>query len=239
MIRRLLGATQFLTLLPVRVQTASPGQSAIFFPLVGAVLGGVGGFVLHALDGFVPRAMAGVLVLGIWAVITGGLHEDGFADVCDAFRAGRSREKILSILKDSRIGAHGALALILITIARWQALASIAAEPVWALAATLAVSRTSLVVITWLTPPAGGGLGFEFSRTLNTSATLATIIQAVILALFSGAGVLLIWGSAVIIVGARIYFLRRIGGVTGDCLGATCLLVETWGLILFTCPPCM
>ena len=239
MIRRLLGATQFLTLIPVRGQTAPLGQSAIFFPLIGAALGAAGGVGLHFLSGFFPQALAALLVLGFWALITGGLHEDGFADVVDAFRAGRSPEKIHAILKDSRIGAHGALALILITLVRWQALSSMAGEPVRALAATFAASRASLVVLAWISPPAGSGLGYEFSRTLSTSVTIVVIIQAIIFAFLSDAGVLLVWGSSIIIICARIYFMRRIGGVTGDCLGAVCLLVETWGLILFTCQRCM
>ena len=185
MIRRLLGATQFLTLIPVRGQTAPLGQSAIFFPLIGAALGAAGGVGLHFLSGFFPQALAALLVLGFWALITGGLHEDGFADVVDAFRAGRSPEKIHAILKDSRIGAHGALALILITLVRWQALSSMTGEPVRALAATLAASRASLVVLAWISPPAGSGLGYEFSRTLSTSVTIVVIIQAIIFAFLS------------------------------------------------------
>ncbi len=185
MTRRLLGATQFLTLIPVRGQAAPPGQSAIFFPLIGAALGAAGGVGLHFLSGFFPQALAALLVLGFWALITGGLHEDGFADVVDAFRAGRSPEKIHAILKDSRIGAHGALALILITLVRWQALSSMAGEPVRALAATFAASRASLVVLAWISPPAGSGLGYEFSRTLSTSVTIVVIIQAIIFAFLS------------------------------------------------------
>ena len=239
MIARLLGAAQFLTVLPVRGRTAPTGQSAIFFPLIGAVMGAAGGLFLQVAGSFLPQTIAALLALSVWALLSGGLHEDGFADVVDAFRSGRSRDKILSILKDSRIGAHGALALILITLIRWQALSAIVSEPVRALAAIFAVSRSSLVVLAWVTPPAGGGLGFEFSRTLNTVVAIAVIIQACIFSFFSGAGVLLVWGGSIIVLCARIYFMRRIGGATGDCLGATGLLVETWGLILFTCQRCM
>lgn len=239
MIARLLGAIQFLTILPVRAHTAPPGQSALFFPCVGAALGAAGGLTLRALDGFVPHSIAALLVLGFWALLTGGLHEDGLADVADAMRSGRSREKILAILKDSRIGAHGALALILIEMARWQSLATLAAEPAPALAAVLSVSRASMVALAWISPPAGDGLGFIFSRTLTTPVALAVIFQALIFSFFSGAATLLLWGASLIVIGARFYFRRRLGGVTGDCLGATCLLVETWGLLLFACQRCM
>jgi adenosylcobinamide-GDP ribazoletransferase len=240
MIARLLGAIQFLTIVPVRRKTAPPGECAVFFPLIGAALGSAGGLLLlYAGYASVPRPVAALLVLGFWAVLTGGLHEDGLADVADAFRAGRSRERILAILKDSRIGAHGALAWILITLLRWQMLAAMAAEPVRALTATLAVSRASLAGLAWISAPVGGGLGFEFSRSLTTTAVIAAIVQAIAWSCFSGAGTLLIWGASIIVMGSSVYYNRRIGGVTGDCLGATCLLVETWGLALFSCQRCM
>jgi adenosylcobinamide-GDP ribazoletransferase len=239
MIARLLGAFQFLTIVPVRSSTAAPGQSALFFPFVGAVLGAAGGVLLQALQSFLSPSLAALLVVAFWAVLTGGLHEDGFADVADAFRAGRPREKILSILKDSRIGAHGALALILISIVRWQALSSFAGDPVRSLSAVLAVSRTSLVGLAWISPPAGDGLGFEFSRTLSGATAVAAIVQALFLAYVGGAGTILFALAILMVLTARKYFVSRIGGVTGDCLGATCLLVETGGLVLFSCQRCI
>jgi adenosylcobinamide-GDP ribazoletransferase len=239
MIARLLGAIQFLTVVPVGRNTAPPGRSAIFFPLVGAAIGGAGGIVLRLSSELFPPGLGALIVLSLWALLTGGLHEDGFADVADAFRAGRAREKIFTILKDSRIGAHGALALILISLLRWQALSSIAVDPAFPMAAIFAASRASVVLLAWVAPPAGSGLGFEFARTLTSTVAITVAIQTIIFAIFSGAGMLLLWGSFVIIVVAREYFLRRIGGVTGDCFGATCIIVETWGFILFTCRRCM
>jgi cobalamin 5'-phosphate synthase/cobalamin synthase len=239
MIPRFLGAIKFLTIVPVRRNASSPGESAIFFPLIGAALGAIGGAAFHALSSIFPQNVAALIVLALWALLTGALHEDGFADVADAFRAGRSRDKILTILKDSRIGAHGALALILICLVRWQALSEITENPVLPLATLFAVSRSSLVLLAWISPPAGSGLGFEFSRALTSATALIVLSQAILWAAFSGAGVLLLPGAFVIIVIARKYFIRRVGGVTGDCLGATCLIIETWGLILFTCRRCV
>lgn len=240
MIARFLGAFQFLTILPIRRPTESPGACAIFFPLVGAVLGAAGGLLFSAAKELVTVPLAALLVLAFWAVVTGGLHEDGFADVADAFRADRPRERILLILKDSRIGAHGALALILISIVRWQSLSSLAADrPVLALAAVMAVSRGSIAALAWIWPPAGGGLGFEFSRSLTSAGAIAAIIQGIFWAYFSGSGTLLIWGASLVVIISGVYCTRRIGGITGDCLGATCLLAETQGLLLFSCQRCM
>lgn len=239
MIARLLGAIQFLTILPVRGPTAPPGQSALFFPLVGAALGVAGGVLLQAGRGFLSPSLAAVLVVAFWALLTGGLHEDGFADVADAFRAGRAREKIFAILKDSRIGAHGALALILISIVRWQALSGFVGDPMRSLSAVLAVSRATLAGLAWISPPAGDGLGFEFSRTLSGAVAVGAILQAIFFAYMGGAGTIFLGVAVLLVVGARKYFMSRIGGVTGDCLGATCLIVETSGLVLFSCHRCI
>jgi adenosylcobinamide-GDP ribazoletransferase len=239
MIARLLGAIQFLTTAPIRARTAPPGACAAFFPVVGGVIGYGGAVALLGLREVVPPGVAAILVLGLWALLTGGLHEDGFADIADAFRAGRSRERIFAILKDSRIGAHGGLALIVITMLRWQALAFLAAPPLLSLPAAFAVSRGAMISLAWITPPSGTGLGFEFSRHLTSGAAISAILLACAAASIAPAGLLLVWGAFVTVVGARAYFMRRIGGVNGDCLGAAALLVETWGLVLYSCQRCM
>ena len=239
MIARLLGALQFLTTVPVRGRAASPGRSAAFFPIVGGALGLLGAAVLIALRDVVAPSVAAVIVLAIWSLLTGGLHEDGLADVADAFRAGRPPERIFAILKDSRIGAHGALALILITLLRWQALAVLTVPPLLSLPAVLAVSRGAMIGLAWITPPAGRGLGFEFARQLSSTGALLALLLAALVSALAPAGLLLLWGATLLVLGARAYFMRRIGGVNGDCLGATALLVETWGLLLYSCQRCM
>src|SRR5260221_7374480 len=108
-------ALQFLTILPIPAQNDPPGRAAWAYPIVGALLG-----LLAAALWRLP--LGPLLTVIVLAALTGGLHEDGLADVCDAIRAYRSRETMLRILKDSRIGAHGALALIASFTFRWQAL---------------------------------------------------------------------------------------------------------------------
>lgn len=241
MIDRLLGAVQFLTIIPVRSSTTEPGRSALFFPVVGALLGAIGGLALEALRGWLPVGISTLLILAFWTLVTGGLHEDGFADVVDAFRAWRSPEKIHEILKDSRIGAHGAIALILLTLIRWQSLTSIVLSPVAALAATLAISRTAIVALVWVTPPAGSGSASRFAANLSTATAVAAVAQGFAFAFLPGpiAASWILGASATVVFLARAWFLRRIGGVTGDCLGATSQVVETICLVLFTCRPCM
>ena len=240
MIRRFLGAVQFLTVVPVRTATAPPGASAVFFPLIGALIGASGGLLLDAARGYLPFALVSLVVLAFWALITGGLHEDGFADVADAFRAYRAPEKILAILKDSRVGAHGALALMFLLVVRWQALSSIGIAAVPALAAALGIGRAAVVALMWLTPPAGSGSAMVMARSLRSSDAILAVGQGIALAIWVGGPTAsyLLGGTTLLVMLARGYFMRRIGGVTGDCLGATEQVVETWCLIVYTCRPC-
>jgi adenosylcobinamide-GDP ribazoletransferase len=240
MIARLLGAIQFLTIIPIHARTAEPGKSALFFPLIGAALGAAGGFMLEAGRGWLPFTLLSLLVLAFWTLITGALHEDGFADVADAFRAWRTPDQIHAILKDSRIGAHAGIALILLTLIRWQALSSVAVHAVPALAAALALSRAAVVALLWITPPAGSGSALSFSSKLTSATALGAIAMGIGFTALTGpvATACLLGSTTAIVLLARAWFMRRIGGVTGDCLGATSQVVETVCLIVLTCRPC-
>ncbi len=161
------------------------------------------------------------------------MHEDGLADVADALRAGRTREKMLAILKDSRIGAYGAVALILCICLRWQALEHMQMNAVLGLASSLALSRSSLVVLGAITVPVGRGLGASFSEALTPVVSVSVAVQVVVAASLCGwRGVPMLFATTAIIVAARFYFTRRLGGVNGDCLGATCLTVESANLVV-------
>lgn len=241
MIQRFFGAIAFLTILPIRGRTGSTGDAALFFPLTGALLGAAGGLILEGSSRLVPPAMAALLALLFWALITGGLHEDAVADVADAFRSWRPPEKIIAILKDSRTGAHGALALILLVLIRWQALTWITTDLIPALAAALAVSRASMVALIWSTPPAGSGNAMAMSETLTTPVALAVVVQGIAFSLLPGGrpASLILGGATCMLLIARRYFINRIGGVTGDCAGALGHVIETWCLVICTCRPCI
>ncbi len=233
MIRRLLGAIQFLTILPIPGQTETPGRSALFFPLVGAFLGAFCGLTFEFFRKPFGAALAALLALSLAVALSGGLHEDGLADCADALRSGRTREKMLAILKDSRIGVYGAIALILCIAVRWQALAHVQVNAVPGLVSSFALSRSSMVVLGAITKPVGSGLASAFSQTLTPATSTLVAVQVVIAAGFCGwRGVPMLLLTAAIIAGARAYFIRRLGGVNGDCLGATCLIVETANLLV-------
>jgi adenosylcobinamide-GDP ribazoletransferase len=160
--------------------------------------------------------------------MTGGLHEDGLADVADAVRAGRPAERILAILKDSRIGTYGALALIFTMLFRWQALETVTLPR---LVAAQAVSRAAMVVLAYASKPAGSGLGAAFVSGVRGWAAALVGVQAVAAAALCG------WEGAAILAAAvastsllRAWFHSRIGGVTGDCLGAAEQVAQTLAL---------
>src|SRR5580700_6325262 len=218
--RTLLGAVAFLTILPAPREPVPPGRAAIFFPLVGAMLGAAGAGLYLATAQVLPVSVAALLTVAFWAGISGVLHEDGLADVADALRAERTRETMLSILKDSRVGTFGAVAIVFSVIVRWQALEHLATPRVIEVCiASQAVPRAAMVALAWVSRPVGTGLGLAFSSTLSTPAALAAIVQAGIAAFACGLeqGAIILFGGYFILRAARAYCYRRIGGVNGDC----------------------
>ncbi|MBI3681547.1 MAG: adenosylcobinamide-GDP ribazoletransferase [Acidobacteria bacterium] len=238
--RRLIGAIHFLTILPLGAKGAQPGEAAVFFPLVGAAMGWLGARWFGFLEGWLGASVAALLILAFWTLLTGGLHEDGLADVADAIRANRSRERMLAILKDSRIGAFGTMALILALALRWQAMLRMPSNPAAELTACLALSRAAMVAQAWLSRPAGGGLGAEFAARLTTPAAFLAMAQGAAAAFLPG------WRAAIVLLAGAVFavwllnrwFDARLGGVNGDCLGATSVVTETLLMVLVSCRNC-
>jgi adenosylcobinamide-GDP ribazoletransferase len=230
----LLSGFALLTRLPVPDHRGTGAASAWAWPVVGAVLGAiaalVAGFALWL--GFTPGVVAGlVLVLG--AILTGGLHEDGLSDTADGLFGGWTRERRLEIMKDSRVGSYGVLALVLVTLMRWSALATLlAAASPWALVAVGALSRAPMAVVMSALPNAREtGLSHATGRPSGQVALIGAALAVAIAFLFAGWGALLM---LVLIAGATALLARsaraRIGGQTGDILGATQQLAEVAAL---------
>ena len=233
---RFLGALQFLTVLPIRRSTCAPGEAAPYFPLVGAAIG-LAAAGLHGLLASImaPSINALVCVL-LMVLLTGALHEDGLADCADAFGHGRPPDKILAILKDSRIGAFGALALLFSVGLRWQAIAETGSHLAESLAAAGALSRGAQVALGWIARPAGEGSGRAFAASLTTPRAVVAIVVA--MAISAGLGVVAlpaVVGSAGFTLIARDYCERHLGGVNGDCCGALSQVVEGFVLLLCAC----
>ncbi len=220
-------ALQFLTIIPISAPKGKLGDAAWAFPIVGVLLGLVCAAIL-------PWKLGPIVAMTVIALLTGGLHEDGLADVCDAIRAHRSRERMHQILKDSRIGAHGALALMASFLIRWQALALLPPYSWLKLVAVYGLSRAMMALLAATSLPAGDGLGATFISTLPSRAGFWVAGQSLVLAAITGwpMGFQLLAANCALLLLVRRWFLLRLGGVTGDCLGFLCIASETVSLAI-------
>lgn len=221
-------AMQTLTRVPLASASAPTAQalawSAVFYPLVGLLLGAAGVVVYLLAVSFFPASVAALLVLALWILLTGALHEDGVADTFDAFGSQRSRDEILRVMKDSHMGVYGALAIAISLLLRWQTLAALPmGESVAALVASQVFPRAGIVMLAFLAGPASGGTGGAFAAALRMKhVVFAWLLAAVLLVPLQEWRAMMAVMSVclVIVVAARRYFHRRLGGITGDCLGA-------------------
>ena len=249
MLRPLTLALSFLTRVPVRtgdVAEHEPATSLGFFPFVGALIGGVLWLAQLGLMPYLSPTLTAFVLVALSALITGALHLDGIADLCDGLGGGRGdRSRTLEIMRDPRIGAHGATGLTLVLggkllasaelLARGSALATawpIVLAPLWA--------RMVCVVAIKAFPyarPTGLGLAFHaHAKTRHVLIAALPCVAAVVLVLVRGASPLSI-GSALSLSAAlglwlALHVRRQLGGITGDVHGACIELCEL--LVLLT-----
>ena len=241
--RLLAAALAFQTRLPVARGTAfdakTVARSARWFPLVGALLGGIYAAAARLLSPVLPAAVAAVLLTALDAALTGALHLDGLADSADGFGGGCTREDVLRIMRDHAIGTYGAVALLLALALRIAALDALIARghalPAVFLAPVL--GRWTLVLLgatrPYARPPEQDGTGAPARWMGRTELAIATVIAASAAAAFGwrGAAALLFAAAAALVWGW--HSTRRIGGITGDTLGAAAVLAESAVLLVF------
>ncbi|NAZ35480.1 adenosylcobinamide-GDP ribazoletransferase [Rubellimicrobium sp. CFH 75288] len=220
-------ALALLTRLPVgRWHRAPRGAAAAWaWPLAGAIVGGLAGASgWAALALGLPPGAAAALALGVGALLTGALHEDGLADCADGLGGGRDRTHALSIMADSRIGSFGAVALGLTLLLRWSLVASLLAGGAgWgALVAAGAISRWPMALLLWALPPArDGGLARGIGRPGTPTLVLGGALALGLGLLAAGpaaAAAMLAAGLWALIWTWRVRV--RLGGQTGDACGA-------------------
>ncbi|MFC5587063.1 adenosylcobinamide-GDP ribazoletransferase [Nitratireductor kimnyeongensis] len=205
-------------------------------PLAGLFIGAV---CSAALTGVIvlglPATIAAAIALAAGVLLTGGLHEDGLADVADGFGGGSTREKKLAIMKDSRIGSYGVAALILSFLLRWSALVALGLAAIPALLIAHTASRALMPALMRLSPPAReNGLSAGAGQPTRGTVLVALAIGGVLL-LVPGPGFALI---GVPLLAAALFFIKwlaekQIGGQTGDVLGTLQQLAET--VLLLAC----
>lgn len=233
-------ALGLLTRLPVRVDisqaTARGARAAWAWPLAGVVVAGLAAILAWvALRLGLPVAVAAGLGLAAQVAATGAMHEDGLADSLDGLWGGETPARRLGIMKDSHIGSYGVLALVLSLGLRWSAIAALIAAPGWgaALIAVAATSRAAMAALAAALPFARpDGLSARVGRPERGTVALGLGVAAVLALVLVGraavpvaivtALVLALWGAVA---------QARIGGQTGDILGAGQQLAEIAGLL--------
>lgn len=242
-------ATRFLTVLPVPRLPGLSGEApdpTPWFPLVGLVLGLLLFGLRLILPGSDPGILSAVLVLTAWTALTGGLHEDGWADCADAALAPVGRARRLEILKDPRVGAHGLVAVVLLLLVR---LAALTDGPAWALLVAPIVGRWAMALsLAYSRPLLSHGLGASLARRARPLAASGSAVAALGFALtisvISGPGraaafmIATTAASMVVAAGAGggmgVFLQRRFGGLSGDGHGAVGLAAETAALVALT-----
>jgi adenosylcobinamide-GDP ribazoletransferase len=234
-----IAALQFLTVAPPIVRrmftSQEMGRAVGWFPLVGALLGGILAGLDWALIRILPDGIAAVLVLAASVVATGALHLDGFLDACDGLFGGHTPEKRLEIMRDERVGAFGLTGGVLLLLLKWSALAA-ASQRVAALALTLTLSRWAISVAIVSAPYAREkGLGRAMKDHAGKAQLALSTIVALVVAVLAGRWLgLLALGLAALTTWLAVRFaLSRVPGLTGDLYGAVSELVEAVVLLVF------
>jgi adenosylcobinamide-GDP ribazoletransferase len=232
--RRFLIAVQFLTRLPVPYALESSeeeiGKAAAFFPLVGVIVGG-GAALVFMLAGYVlPQATCVLCAIIFAALITNGFHEDGLADTFDGFGGGWTKDRVLEIMRDSRIGTYGTLALIFLILGKLNFLSLLSQGQAWRwmIVAHTTSRWTILPLCIWLPYARAEGQGKLVAKQVGAlEIVIGSVTLAVALLLLSrhaAIAALLVTGLVTLLSG--LYFRARLQGITGDCLGAANQLTE-------------
>ncbi|CNE77872.1 TPA: adenosylcobinamide-GDP ribazoletransferase [Yersinia enterocolitica] len=232
-LRLFLATLQFMTRIPVPERWTQGlaldnyERGIIGFPFIGLIVGGIGGVIFTLLAPWcgVPLAALGyVLAL---ALVTGAFHLDGLADTCDGVFSARKREQMLEIMRDSRLGTNGGLALIFIVVAKVLVVSELAlrdAPMLLMLTAASVAGRTVIVLLMYRQRYAreGNGLGNIYIGKVTGKQTLVTLAGGAILTLLlgQGAALLALVISMALVLLLATYLRRRLGGQTGDSLGA-------------------
>jgi adenosylcobinamide-GDP ribazoletransferase len=234
-------AVGFLTRLPVPSMRAfDPGllaRSALYFPLVGVLVGLINVLVWRVAAMWLPPALAVGIAMAASLLVTGAFHEDGFADACDGFGGGVTRERVLEIMKDSRIGAYGAIGIFMMLGLKWITLAALPTAS-FALIVVCAHMLSRLAACALIAAlryvrdgdskarPVADALEFPGWAASGIIGGAAIAVWLRVAHEWPGAAECRTMAGGALAAGivaavAAIYFRRRIGGYTGDCLGAT------------------
>jgi adenosylcobinamide-GDP ribazoletransferase len=246
-----LTAVQFLTRVPVPGGAMSGTMedyqvalraSVVYFPIVGGLIGVTTGAIFFLGSQLWPPLIAAIVAIAIEACLTGAFHEDALADATDALGGGWTREQVLEILKDSRHGTYGVLALVIGVSLRIVTVATL--PPTWAvliIAASASIGRWAILWMMAMVPPIEDR--HTMARDVGSQPGVKTIVLGGILPILLAIA-LLVWSPSLVLIALiasviltlylAYYFKKRVGGITGDFLGCTCYLVQLVILLVAT-----
>lgn len=243
--RLLLIAFQFLTIIPlpfsVRCEKEDLGRSTAFFPLVGLAIGGLLVGADRLISPWIVRPLCDALLITLSVLVTGALHLDGLADVCDGLAARGGRERFLAVMKDSQVGAVGAVGLVLGILLKWQALVAVPSELKWqALLLFPALARFGQVLtMTGARRAREDGLGAAITQ--GTGVVTLLVASATVCAagfyLLGLKGILPLAAVCLLTAAGRTFFQRKLGGLTGDTIGCINELNEILALMVISALP--
>lgn len=236
----LIAAFQFLTISPPLIRRAfTPtelGRAVGYFPLVGLALGGLLYGASLALTYAFGSTIAAALTLALWVLLTRALHLDGLMDSCDGLFGGFTPERRLEIMRDSRVGAFGAIGGTLMLLAQFAALYTILPSPP-ALILAPVIGRWVVALSVVIFPYAReSGLGRDMKdKAGSPQALIASLIAVAAAWLLAGIpGLLTMVAASIVLLAGAWFTLRRIPGLTGDIYGALCILTELMVLLVFS-----
>ena len=239
--RRFFNALAFLSTLPSKkyedFEGNELGKSMAFFPIIGLILGGCLLLINFLLTPYLNASLLNIILLALLVLLTGGIHLDGLMDVADGLGGGNNKEKVLHIMRDSRVGSFGVLSAIFLVLIKLEALNSFGPESKWAALILMpVVARWGQVFLSYISPFARkDGLGRSAIEGLTTPTILFALITTLIVSWFTsgltGLSIMAIV-SLFTFVWSRV-FIVRLGGITGDIIGALSELLEVLVLLIF------
>ncbi len=234
-------ALRFLTVIPLgnrgEVNPGSIVAAGKYYPVIGMIIGGLSWAFYYGTDRLFPIPVSVGLLVIFGVLMTGALHLDGLADCLDGLYGGTNREERLAIMKDVHLGTMGVVGLILILGIKYLLLREIMSFPsLWGWIILIpAVSRWTPVFLAFFFKYArpGGGLGQALVSGTGKKelfwATLLAWVPILVLSGFYGLGLILVTMSWILLCGW--YFFKKVGGITGDILGAVIETSEVWAML--------
>jgi adenosylcobinamide-GDP ribazoletransferase len=235
-------ALQFLTIIPLpfdtRCRKEDLGRSTACFPLVGLTVGGLLAGLNWLIEPWLNRSLTAALLITALAAVTGALHLDGLADVCDGLAARGGRERFLAVLKDSNVGAVGAVGLVLGLVLKWQALLAVPDGITWqALLLFPTLGRSAQVLaMAGARHARQDGLGALIIQGMAARHLLVALLitVAACLLLLPVKGMIALAAVFAVTLVIKGYFQNRLGGLTGDIIGCINELAEIVALIVLS-----